>query len=49
MVIYERLRAGEEEGRKGSKQSEEEARNGWFWSMARVLRLEHTWTQSARR
>jgi len=25
------------------------ARSGWFWSMARVLRWEHTWTRQARR
>lgn len=24
------------------------ARSGWFWSMARVLRWEHTWTRPAR-
>lgn len=25
------------------------ARSGWFWSMARVLRWEHTWTRPVRR
>lgn len=32
-----------------AKRSEERAQNGWFWSMAMVLRLEHTWTRRPRR
>jgi transposase len=36
-------------GPKSARRSEERARNGWFWSMARVLRLEHTWTRRPRR
>ena len=34
---------------KSARRSEERARSGWFWSMTRVLRLEHTWTRRPRR
>ena len=36
-------------GPKSARRSEERAQSGWFWSMARVLRLEHTWTRRPRR
>ena len=36
-------------GLKSAKRSEERAQSGWYWSMARVLRLEHTWTRRPRR
>ena len=39
--------------KKGAKKSARpnaaRAQNGWFWSMARVLRWEHTWTRRPRR
>lgn len=36
-------------GPKSARRSEERAQSGWYWSMARVLRLEHTWTRRPRR
>ena len=33
---------------KSAKQSAERAQRGWFWSMARVLRWEHTWRRPTR-
>jgi transposase len=35
--------------RRSGKPSGARARSGWFWSMARVLRWEHTWTRRPRR
>ena len=39
--------------KKGDRASEKpsgaRARSGWYWSMARVLRWEHTWTRLPRR
>ena len=32
-----------------ARPSGERAQSGWFWSMARVLRWEHTWTLPPRR
>ena len=34
---------------KSARRSVERAQSGWFWSMARVLRWEHTWTRRPRR
>jgi transposase len=34
---------------KSAKRSAARAPSGWFWSMARVLRWEHTWTRRPRR
>jgi transposase len=36
-------------GRGSGKLSGARARSGWFWSMARVLRWEHTWRRLPRR
>jgi transposase len=36
-------------GPKSAPPSGARARSGWFWSMARVLRWEHTWTRRPRR
>jgi transposase len=36
-------------GRKSALPSAARARSGWCWSMARVLRWEHTWTRRPRR
>jgi transposase len=33
---------------KSAKPSAARAQSGWFWSMARVLRWEHTWTRRPR-
>jgi transposase len=34
---------------KSERLSAARAQSGWFWSMARVLRWEHTWTRPPRR
>src|SRR5919108_4136982 len=34
---------------KSARRSAARGRSGWFWSMARVLRWEHTWTRRPRR
>ena|SRR2546426_11491412 len=34
---------------KSARPSAARAQNAWFWSMARVLRWEHTWTRRPRR
>jgi transposase len=36
-------------GPKSGRRNAARGRSGWFWSMARVLRWEHTWTRRPRR
>jgi transposase len=36
-------------GPKSGRRHAARGRSGWFWSMARVLRWEHTWTRRPRR
>lgn len=36
-------------GLRSAPRNAAKARSGWFWSMARVLRWEHTWTRRVRR
>jgi transposase len=36
-------------GSKSARRNVARARSGWLWSMARVLRWEHTWTRRPRR
>jgi transposase len=40
--------AAKKGGRASGKPSAAREQSGWYWSMARVLRLEHTWTRHPR-